>query len=175
MKASLIFAIVRITLRVMHKPVVVTLLWMAFPLAARSEDSGWHMPNLNPFSAKTKPPVAGRATGAPTSGWHAPKLFSKSAPHKRAAAQPSAWNKMTTGTQKFFSKTADALNPWDDKQPQPPPKISGSNSVFTHNHAKAEPKSSSILPTSWWSSEPNDAKSQRPKTVNDFLSQERPR
>jgi hypothetical protein len=163
MKTSLIFA-----------TLVFTLFTMAFPLAGRSEDGGWHMPNLNPFSAKTKPPVAGRASPA-TSGWHPPKLFSKPAPPKRTAAQPSAWSKMTSGTQKFFSKTADALNPWDSKQPEPPPKLTGSNSVFTRNHAKAEPKSSSIVPTSWWSSEPEDPKNQRPKTVNDFLSQERPR
>src|SRR5262245_59048683 len=115
---------------------VLAAIWLALPLAALGDDSGWKMPNLNPFSGKSKTPVAGHVNGAPTSGWHMPSLFPKSAPAKRKPAQPTAWNKMTTGTQRFFSKTADALTPWDNKQPQPPPKITGSNSIFTHNNTK---------------------------------------
>jgi hypothetical protein len=79
---------------------------------------------------------------------------------------------MTTDTQKMISKTADALTPWDNKKPSPPPKITGSNSVFTHQgQQKKEQKSSSILPASWWSS---DSEPKQPQTVNEFLAQPRP-
>jgi len=155
-----------------YPAIVAILIAATSPLASSAADGDWKMPNLNPFSSTGKPPTAGRVSDPPTSGWHMPKLLPKTAPARRKANQPTAWNKMTSGTQNFFSKTADALNPWDKKQPQPQPKISGSNTAFTHNKtAKPEPKSGSILPASWWSS---DKKDQPPKSVNDFLSQPRP-
>jgi hypothetical protein len=148
------------------------LIGAALPLVVSAADDGWKMPNLSPFSSKGKPPTAARVSNPPTSGWHMPKLWPSTAPAKRKANQPTTWNKMTGGTQKFFSKTADALNPWDDKQPKPQPKITGSNTAFTHNNKPKEPsKSGSILPTSWWKT---DSKDERPKSVNDFLSQPRP-
>jgi hypothetical protein len=155
-----------------YPAIIAVLIGTAFPLASSAADDGWKMPNLNPFKGKGNPPTAARVSNAPTSGWHAPKLWASPAPAKRKANQPTTWNKMTSGTQKFFSKTADALNPWDDKQPKPPPKITGSNTAFTHNNAaKQEPKSGSINPASWWSAQKKD---QPPKSVNDFLSQPRP-
>ena len=54
------------------------------------------------------------------SGWHMPKLWPKAAPARRTASQPSTWSKMARGTQKFFSKTADTLTPWDNKPAAPP-------------------------------------------------------
>lgn len=156
----------------MKKRVLTTGLTLLLSLAAASgaaADGGWKMPNLNPFASKT-------ATAAPpTSGWKMPKLWPKtlSAP-KRKKNQPSTLSKMTNGTKSLFSKTADAVNPWDDK-PVPPPKITGSNSIFTQQRQaaekKKEPSSSSVLPASWWGSDKNDGK---PKSVNDFLSQPRP-
>ena len=76
---------------------------------------------------------------------------------------------MTNGTQNFLSKTADTLTPWDNKKPAPPPKITGSNSIFTHN--TANDKKSDAAPASWWSGEKSH---ESPKTVNDFLAQPRP-
>jgi hypothetical protein len=129
------------------------------------------MPNLNPFASKGQSSASGHVSDAPTSGWHAPKLWPSTAPAKRKANHPSTWNKMTKGTQKVFTKTAGALNPWDNNRPKPPPKITGSNSIFTKSgQAKKETKSS-VLPASWWSS---DDKESQPASVNAFLSQPRP-
>jgi hypothetical protein len=142
--------------------------------AAQAADSDWKLPNLNPFASKSQP-TRPRTAQPPTSGWHMPKLLPSTAASKSKSNQPNTWNKMTTGTQQFFSKTADALTPWDNNKPAAAPKaITGSNTAFTHNNAaKAEPKSGSILPASWWSSEPK-AKGQSPKSVNEFLSSPRP-
>jgi hypothetical protein len=147
---------------------------VALPVGSLAADGAWKMPNLNPLADKGRAPTSSGAGNPPTSGWHMPNLWPKPAPPKRTAAQPSTWNKMTAGTQNFFSKTADALTPWDHNNHQdkaPPPGITGSNTAFTHNHAAKKSSSSSIAPASWWSSE---KKSQPPKTVNEFLSQERP-
>ena len=85
--------------------------------------------------------------------------------------EPSTWSQMTSGTQQFFSKTADTLTPWDNKKPAPPRTITGSNSIFTHNKPK-DKESSGVAPASWWSTDKSDSS---PKSVNEFLSQPRPR
>src|SRR5262245_49432927 len=139
------------------KVVVVAMLacWVHVVVAA---DDEWKVPNLNPFASKGKPPTTGHISDAPTSGWHMPKLWTKSAAPKRKTNQPSTWSKMTGGTQKFFTKTADALTPWDNKKPAaPPPKITGSNSIFSQSQAaKKQSQSSSVQPASWWSTESKD-------------------
>lgn len=147
------------------------------PVVAIGADGNWKMPNLNPFASKaasTNTP----AGNPPTSGWHAPNLWPKTAAAaKRRPSAPTTWNKMTSGTRNFFSKTADALNPWDNKQPKQPQKVTGSSTAFTHNKSsKQEPTSGSILPAAWWSSDKSDKKDSAggPKTVNEFLSQQRP-
>ena len=157
---------------------VATLAVVVFALdTGTAEDSGWKMPNLNPFSSGAKPPTSGRASNPPTSGWKMPKVPSLSpqaAAKSKRRSNPTTFDRMTKGTRTFFNKTADALTPWDNKQPAPTPNITGSNTAFTRgNRPKKEtnePKSGSILPASWWGSEKED----KPKTVNDFLSQPRP-
>jgi len=155
--------------RFMLSGVVVVLLALGSPVAAVGEGSSWKMPNLNPFSGKSG--SATRSGSAPTSGWHVPKLWqtTKSPARAKSKAQASTWGQMTNGTQQFFSKTADVLTPWDNKKPAPPPKITGSNSVFSQNKPK-DKKSEGVAPASWWSTEKNDA----PKSVNEFLSRPRP-
>ena len=146
----------------------------ALPLAASGADGSW-MPNLNPFGGKGKSTPRGHTSNAATSGWKVPKLWpstggtAASRPKPRGASQPTTWSRMTSGTQQFFSKTADTLTPWDNKKPAPSPTITGSNSFFTHNKPK-DKKSGDIAPASWWSTEKNDA----PKSVNEFLSRPRP-
>lgn len=140
--------------------------WMLIVTSAVAEDSGWKMPNLNPFSGKT-------ATSNPaTSGWKMPKLWPQTTAPKMRPAQPSTLSKMTQGTKTFFSKTADAINPWDDK-PAPQQSITGSKSIFTKQRqaAKKESKSSGVLPASWWGNDKDDG---RDKSVNEFLSRPRP-
>ena len=148
------------------------------PWPGTAEDSGWKMPNLNPFSGNAKPPTSARVSDAPTSGWKMPKVPSllpqSGAKPKKRSNQATGLSRMTSGTRGFFNKTADALTPWDNKKPAATPNITGSNTAFTRgNRAKAESKdtkSGSIMPASWWGSE----KPAQPKTVNDFLSQPRP-
>src|SRR5690349_12964581 len=131
---------------------IVTLVVLTYICRA---DDGWHMPNLNPFAANGKatsrsgPPVSG--WHAPTSSsWHMPKLWPSTSANSKKP-QTSTLYKMSNGTQKMLSKTADALTPWDNKKPAPPPKITGSNSIFTkQGQQKKEQKSSGILPASWW-------------------------
>jgi hypothetical protein len=156
-----------------RKTIVALALSAAWPLALSAADGGWSMPNLNLFGGKGKPPTSSRAANPPTSGWHMPKLLPGNTTTKKKPNPPSAWQKMNSSTQSFFSKTAGALNPWDDKKtPAPAQKITGSNTAFTHNNAaKPETKSGSILPAAWWS---GDKKDQSPKSVNDFLAQPRP-
>jgi hypothetical protein len=151
---------------------VACLFWITLPLAALAEESGWKMPNLNPFSSKGKPPTASRAASPPTSGWRMPKLWSSPATPKKKTNQPGAWSKMSSGTKSFFSKTADALTPWDNNKPAAPaPSVTGSNSIFTQKGAgKPEPKSGGVSPASWW----NTQKEEPPKSVNEFLSRPRP-
>jgi hypothetical protein len=145
---------------------------LTIPLSgSAAEGTGWKMPNLNPFAAKRR--AAAHVSDSPTSGFHFPKLWPASGSAKKSLitkGQPSSWQRMTSGTKKFFSKTADAVNPWDDK-PQPTKSITGSNSVFTNNAAPKEPKSGSILPASWWTEE---KQSDKPKSVNEFLARPRP-
>ena len=135
--------------------------------SARGEDRGWKMPNLNPFAGKSSP-----SSAPPTSGWKLPNLLPKSNAAQRRSNQPGTMTRMTQGTKQFFSKTADVLNPFDDR-PVEQPKITGSNSIFTQQRKalEAEKKSNSISPASWWGGE---KKSSKPKSVNDFLSQPRP-
>jgi hypothetical protein len=140
---------------------------------ACAQDSGWKMPNLNPFAQQPKPPTSVRSA-PPTSGWRFPRLWPTTTATKTRPNQPSAWQKMSSGTRNFFSKTADALNPWDDANDQPQPvKPSGRGSAFGSATAKkkSDAKSSSILPSSWWTSEEEE---KRPRDVNDFLKQPRP-
>jgi hypothetical protein len=157
------------------------ILWLAFaallaivsPPSAVGDDSSWKMPNLNPFASKSK---TTSRSGSQSSSWKLPSLWQTTKGPVRSkikpASQPSTLSKMTTGTQQMLSKTADALTPWDNKKPAPPPKITGSNSVFTHNSSKPKNKDSSgVAPASWWSTDKTDS----PKSVNEFLSQPRPR
>jgi hypothetical protein len=160
--------------------IVAALLAMLSPLSVVGEDSSWKMPNLNPFAGKAK--ASSRASSASTNGWHLPKLWQTTTrparPKIKPANQPSTLSQMTKGTQQILAKTADTLTPWDNKQPAPPRKITGSNSIFTQQSKAADKKSTTkdsggIAPASWWSSEKD--KSDAPKSVNEFLSQPRPR
>ena len=157
--------------------IAVLLLGTAFFLAtahpAEGDDGSWKMPNLNPFSQKTKTTTTTRPAKPPLSGWHMPKLWPSTSSGQAKSNQPSTFQKATTGTKNFFSKTADALNPWDNNQPAaPPPKSSGSNSAFSQATAKKkDTQNTSLLPSWPWSGKEEEKK---PSSVNDFLSQPRP-
>jgi hypothetical protein len=155
-------------------PLIAVTMIVLCPLFATGEESSWKFPNLNPFASKGQPPTTSRASGAKSAAWRMPKLWPKSTPARKPTQQPSTMQKMTTGTKQFFSKTADALNPWDDANDNQVRKASGSNSAFSQATKKKKPdeSSNSLLPASWWSSEDKD--SGRDKDVNAFLSRPRP-
>ena len=160
----------------MQKLIYVWLIVIAAAAASSrlaAEDGGWKMPNLNPFATSSQALTSNRPGQPPTSGWKMPKLLPQaSAQPKRRANPPGTMSRAQHGTQNLFSKTAEALNPWDKKQPAAPPKLTGSGSIFTNKSTtKAAKKDDSVKPASWWSS---DKKSEPPKTVNDFLSKPRP-
>ena len=139
-------------------------------LARGEEGGGWKMPNLNPFSRKGGPPTSARISDQ-DEGWKMPKLWPTSGTKKAApkSKSPSAWQKMSTGTKTFMAKTADALNPFDEAQDKQPVRITGSKNAVRRTAAKKEEKSGSWLPSLW----KHDEEENRPKSVNDFLSQPR--
>ena len=140
-------------------------------------DDGWKMPNLNPFGKKAGPPTSARA--AQSGGWKLPSLWPATRPASaaRKPSQPSAWQKMTTSTRKFWSTTADTLNPFNDAEdkPQQPISATGANSYFsqTANRKTTKSKSNSFLPS--WTGSQDEAPVRKEKSgVNAFLSQPRP-
>jgi hypothetical protein len=143
---------------------------LAIPALAPAAD-GWKMPNLNPFAKKAGPPTSARVSDS--SGWSMPKLWPSTKKTTTAKRGPTMWQKMSSGTKSMLNKTADFLNPFDDAEDAPAePKITGSNSYFSQvaNRKQPEKKSSTFLP-SWLSGEPEQEK---PRTVQDFLRQDRP-
>jgi len=144
-------------------------------VAASSAADGWKMSSLNPFATKSGPPTSARVSDSPTAGWKMPSLWPKSKPATAAArrpAQPTAWQKMTSSTKKFWSTTADTINPFNDAndKPQQPISVTGTNTYFSQaaNRKTTKAKSKSFLP-SWGSGEAEVDAS--PKTVNGFLKQ----
>ena len=150
-----------------------TLLFAASPALAE----GWEMPNLNPFAKRTGPPTSTRISDEDSSSWvpSLPKLPSMSSSSK--SNKPSTWQKMSSSTKGFFSKTADVLNPFDDaEEAKAEPSITGSNSYFSQASArrgrtKKKSGGTSLLPT--WPFGGED-KPEEPETVNSFLARPRP-
>lgn len=144
---------------------------LALPLAARSEEGGWKLPNLNPFSRPAGPPTSARTSSG--SGLKMPSLWTKSGSKTAAKPKgPSTWQKMTNGTKSVVSKTADALNPFDDANDkvQQPTLVTGSKNKFRQASAQKKSESGSLWP-SWLGG--GQEEPARPKTVNDFLNQPR--
>jgi hypothetical protein len=158
---------------------IVVVLSAIAAISSTRADDGWKMPNLNPFGKKAGPPTSARVAESSSGGWKLPSLWpaSKPAAAARKPSQPSAWQKMTTSTRKFWSTTADTLNPFNDAEhkPQQPISATGANSYFsqTANRKTTKSKSNSFLPS--WTSGQDEAPVREQKTgVNGFLSQPRP-
>lgn len=98
---------------------------------AAAEESGWKMPNLNPFQSQDKP---ARKRPAPPSRNDSsllklpqlptpalPSWGRKDTPSKRSVRsnQPSSVDRMTKSTTDFFAKSYDALTPWDNGPKKP--------------------------------------------------------
>jgi hypothetical protein len=139
---------------------------------ARAE--GWKMPSLNPFKKKDSHPAHLRITDdeSKNSSWWKPKVPSVPSMSSRKAAAtpagPSTWTKVSGGTKSAWTKTKDALNPFDDEKDKPK-SVTGYHSPFSQASARKKSESKS----SWWPSwgaEPE----KKSKTVQDFLGQPRP-
>ena len=123
---------------------------------------GWKMPNLNPFSktsAEKNRATANFSDQAKSGGL--PKFSLPSWPGSAKSTaprsnEPSTMQKLSGNTKAFFTKTKQVLMPWSSSQ-----KPTGSRT------AKKKSFFSSWLPKS--KPEP-----QPPKTVSDFLGQDRP-
>ena len=116
-------------------------------------ESGWKLPNLNPFSKKTN------SSASKKSSFKMPSLIPSWGEKKSHSSQPSTWSKMTDGTKDFFSKTADMLNPWDTP-----------SSKKTHSSFNKKKEKKSLF-ASWFSQKEEPRK---PRSVAEFLKQPRP-
>jgi hypothetical protein len=123
---------------------------------------GWKVPNLNPFkktSAKTNRAQASFTDHVKSAGM--PKFSLPSWPgatksKEKRSREPSTMQKLGRNTKAFFGKTKRVLMPWSTSK-----KPTGSRT----------PKKKSFFGSWWPGSKP---KRQTPKTVTDFLGQERP-
>ncbi|HZL89747.1 MAG TPA: hypothetical protein VFB96_15385 [Pirellulaceae bacterium] len=135
---------------------------------------GWKMPNLNPFKKKDSHPAHLRVTddASKNSSWWKPKLPSKTSATERKTtstpAKPSTWTKVTSGSRNAWTKTKDALNPFDDEKDKPN-SVTGYHSPISQASTRKKPESKS----SWWPSWGSEPE-KKPKTVQDFLGQPRP-
>ena len=134
---------------------------LLLPAALLAE--GW---SLNPLAKKNSHPAHVRLAEEEKSPWWKPKMPSLSRNGSRKSSQPSTWTKLSRGTKSAWSKTTDALNPFDDESDKPKP-VTGYNTAFSRSSRKPAKKSS------WWSFGA-DEEPQRPKTVQDFLGQPMP-
>lgn len=142
---------------------------------AQAPTSGWRMPNLNPFAKSTGP--GGRSTAAkvldpfgliPGTGGRASNAsFGQQ-------QQPSTWQKVTSGTKKAASQTADFLNPFNDAKPEPRNEnLTGSNSVF-NQQANRRKNAGAQEKKSWLPGFGAPQAEEKPNSVNGFLAQPRP-
>lgn len=148
--------------------------------AAPAVAEGWSLSNLNPFkkeerevSAYTPPPGYSSALSEepPKSGFRFPsfKLPSLSSQPK-PPGQPSTMQRMGQGTKNFFSKTADALTPWDNKEEESRHvRTTGVRRTYNGSPSAAPPEKKGLF--SWFKKDEPD----EPRTVNGFIAQPRPR
>jgi hypothetical protein len=164
------------SLRLLATLAVTVVLTTSSAQAQNAPQSGWRMPNLIPSMGPSKPGersivskvvdpfglLPGNGANASNASYGQPK-------------QPSMLQKMGRGTKKMASQTADFLNPFNDGPPEvKEEKLTGTNSIF-NQQANRRPTQQTTGSKSWtpgWFSEQSPTE-QRPKTVNDFLSQPR--
>lgn len=137
----------------------------------------WKFPNMNPLAPK---PNGERSTAAQVIDPFGLLPGTSNARTKTAAfnAPPATktLDKMTAGTKRFASQTADFLNPFNDGEKQPQVRdenVTGSNGLFhqqanRRSNQQQQASQSSWFP-SWGGSQPKESK----PTVNGFLAQPR--
>jgi hypothetical protein len=131
---------------------LVPLLAATLLVGAVQADDGWSLAKLNPFKGKSGDAAVRMRVEDQLAEARARSGMSRS-------EQPSTWARISQGTQDFFGKTKDVLMPWtkDDKQ-------------RTNARSRPKPKKKPSIMTAWLKKE----RPQRPKTVVDFLGNDRP-
>lgn len=94
----------------------------ALTTTAQAAESGWKLPNLNPFAKKSRPVTSRTISDEPKSSWQLPKLPKLNLkppkinlvpkwaqPKTRKPTGPSNWDKLTHSTKDFLDKTKDTL------------------------------------------------------------------
>ncbi len=130
-------------------------------------DDGFSLPNLNPFA-----PKKAASNSVTTRVSDEPARAPKKAPRDPNA--PSTWDKMTTGTKNFFTKTGDVLMPW--KKPATPStqrvRPTGTRNTYSGSSMSKRPETKKkSLFSSWFGSKEEP---KQPEDVNEFLAQPRP-
>jgi hypothetical protein len=134
-------------------------------LSVRAESS-WNLPNLNPFSKSSAKSESKKDSGffkLPDWNW-----FGKEGKKETRKQEPSAWDRVTSSTKRFFAKSKEALTPGKSGK-----KRGGYSSVrerynVTDQNDSGESKS---FFSSWFS---KDEEPEQPRTVSEFLAQPRP-
>lgn len=126
--------------------------------------------SLNPFakSGSTK----SSSTGVKSSSLWPTSTQKNASGQKKVAkrpAEPTMWDKFTAGTKSAFHKTTDALTFWDKDKSSAK---KAPSSVRNRYGVQKKEETSSFWP-SWLSGQDDEPK--RPRTVSEFLNQEKPR
>jgi hypothetical protein len=140
---------------------VVLVCLVAMSMASTSVAAeGWSLSKLNPFKKST----ADKRTRASVSDDDRSLTLPRPAPKSNGAkrsAEPSTLSKLNQGTKEFFGKTKDVLMPWSKSK-----KKSVARPVSAKKKVTKTPWYKSLLPQK----EPE----KKPKTVSEFIGQDRP-
>lgn len=147
-------------------------------------ESGWKLPNLNPFSKKSPATTSHTISDMPQNSWQLPKLpklnlkppkidlLPKWGQTKTSKpSQPSAWDKFTDGTKNFLGKTKETLaSPFKSPSTRTS-RPTGGTSGHQFGRTEKRPERKSLF-TGWLTTKKEEPK--RPEAPHDFLKRPRP-
>lgn len=154
-----------------------------FAISATSlaAESGWKLPNLNPFAKKSPTSTSGTISDRPQSSWQLPKLPKLnlqppkidllpkwSQPKTNRPSGPSAWDKFTANTKSFLNKTKDTLT-----SPFKSPTAKTSRPTSVRQFGRTEKRSTGKSLFAGWLTPKKEAPKPR-KAPHEFLKQPRP-
>lgn len=122
--------------------------------------------SLNPFAKSTS---TSKSTSS-SSGFKLPSLWPASDQKKvtKRSTEPSTWDKFTAESKAAFNKTTDAITFWDNDKPA---KKTHASVGSRYGVKKKEEEKKSFF-SNWFSGKDEEPK--RPKTVSEFLNQDKP-
>lgn len=125
---------------------------------------GWAWSSLNPFSGGNDQPKATKK-----SSWFNSKPLKSTKSKKAKADEPGLLARMGTGTKNAWNRTKEALTVEDDEEPKKSGRHFSWDDASPYRRTTKKKEESS-----WWSSWWQRDEPRPSKTVQDFLSQERP-